>query len=76
LAEANVQPECCCFRMTLAPIVASRLSAGEGEAQIAAVFPIGVKQGSTSKVEIRGQHLKSTYAVWFDCDALHGISEV
>jgi len=56
--------------MTVVLIVASRLSAGES--QITSVFPLGGKQGTSLEVELRGHDLKGPYAVWFDCDALHG----
>jgi hypothetical protein len=37
---------------------------GQGAPKLVSVFPLGVQQGKTVAVEVRGTGLKGTYAVW------------
>src|SRR5262249_21613486 len=55
--------------MIVCSLPASRLGA---QPLITSTYPVGLRQGAQTELQVRGTGLADAYGVWFDCEALHG----
>ncbi|HEV8132698.1 MAG TPA: hypothetical protein VGQ81_15735 [Acidobacteriota bacterium] len=68
-----------CVAAALWPVAGERPTASQptsselrAEPQLVSIFPLGGRQGSTFRLEIRGKYLQDVYDSWFDCQDLKG----
>ena len=57
--------------LLLSPLQAEK-KALPSEPRALYIYPVGGQRGAVTEVQIKGQTLQGTYAVWTDCDALRG----